>query len=266
MEMRKNLRVECGEAGERLDCFLIEPGIAHGSVLICPGGGYEYCSTREADPVAHAYNRAGFHAFILWYNCENPPLEWKPLQQLADAMVQIRKHAEDWQLDPDKIAVCGFSAGAHLAGMLGALWHNPARVAQGADAKPNALILSYPVVTAGEGAHRDSFVQLAGQSREAQQAFSLESMVTPDMPPVFLWHTMDDDTVPVRNTIMLSQALLKAHVPQEVHLFPHGAHGLSLATADTSDIQNGRIPDEHVAQWFHLSTQWLIHVFGNPEK
>lgn len=262
MDMRKICKLE-SPFGATLDCFLIEPGVARGSVIICPGGGYAFCSTREAEPVAHAFNRAGYHAFVLWYDCENRPLGLEPVRQLAWAVTEVRRNAAVWGLHPDRVAVCGFSAGAHLAGSLGVLWQNDDlfTTSKSEERRPDALILCYPVVTAGKYANRESFVNLAGGDAAAQQNFSLETMVTAQMPPVFLWHTMDDEAVPVQNTLLLSRALMTARVPHEVHLFQHGPHGMALATADTSDLARGRAPDAHVAKWFVLASEWLSMTF-----
>ena len=263
MDQRTLLRLDCPLDGAALDCFLIESGAARGSVVICPGGGYEFCSPREADPVAHAFNRAGYHAFVLWYDCEQTPLGLEPARQLAWAVAEVRRRAQEWDLDPARVALCGFSAGAHLAGTLGALWQNDDIFTGTAaeERRPDALILSYPVVTAGKHAHRGSFQRLAGADAAAQQNFSLETLVTEHMPPTFLWHTMDDAEVPAENAILLSRALRQAGVLQELHLFSHGVHGLSLATPDTCDLANGRYPDAHVGKWFVLACEWLHERF-----
>ena len=118
-------------------------------------------------------------------------------------------------------------------------------------------MLGYPVVTAGEYAHRGSFVRLAGEDESQQQAFSLEKLVDADTPPVFLWHTLTDATVPVENTLLLEDALRKAGVPHEVHLFPHGVHGLALADFETYDPARGRRPDRHLARWQAVCAEWL---------
>ena len=121
--------------------------------------------------------------------------------------------------------------------------------------RPNAVILGYPVITAGEYAHRGSFVQLAGEDPAAQQAFSLEDKITPRTPPVFVWHTMEDETVPVENTLLLVSALHRAGVPCETHLFEKGCHGTSLSTAEVNH------PSAHRSRWLTLAREWLDDTF-----
>ena len=178
-------------------------------------------------------------------------------------MAWVRQHAAQYGVDENRIAVGGFSAGAHLAGTLAAVWNRPDWFGADTDLalhRPYAAVLCYPVVTAGEYAHRGSFVQLAGADEHRQQAFSLETLVDADMPPVFLWHTLEDGSVPVENTLLLEAALRRAGVSHELHLFPHGVHGLALADFETYDPARGRRPDRHVARWLELCAEWLREV------
>ena len=227
------------------------------AILILPGGGYAWCSKREADPVAMQFLQAGYNVFTLYYTCRSdetvPALRWQPLIDAAGAILHIRRNAEQFGTDPAKIAICGFSAGGHLA-LSGAVLDIPGETAQ---QRPNAVILGYPVITAGEFAHRGSFVQLAGsEDAAAQQAFTLEDKVTSDTPPVFVWHTMEDKTVPVENTLLLLAALRRAGVPCEAHLFEKGAHGTSISTAEVDAA------DPHRAHWVALCLEWLGETFG----
>ena len=227
------------------------------AILILPGGGYAWCSRREADPVAMQFLQAGYNVFTLYYTCRSdetvPALRWQPLIDAAGAILHIRRNAEQFGTDPAKIAICGFSAGGHLA-LSGAVLDIPGETAQ---QRPNAVILGYPVITAGEFAHRGSFVQLAGsEDAAAQQAFTLEDKVTSDTPPVFVWHTMEDKTVPVENTLLLLAALRRADVPCEAHLFEKGAHGTSISTAEVDAA------DPHRAHWVALCLEWLGETFG----
>ena len=235
-------------------------GVGKPALVLCPGGGYEYCSIREGAPVARAFARHGIETFVLDYDCANAPLGTRPLHALSAAVAWVRQHAAQYGVDENRIAVGGFSAGAHLAGTLAAVWNRPDWFGPDTDLalhRPYAAVLCYPVVTAGEYAHRGSFVQLAGADEHRQQAFSLETLVDADMPPVFLWHTLEDGSVPVENTLLLEAALRRAGVSHELHLFPHGVHGLALADFETYDPARGRRPDRHVARWLELCAEWL---------
>ena len=154
------------------------------AILILPGGGYAWCSKREADPVAMQFLQAGYNVFTLYYTCRSdetvPALRWQPLIDAAGAILHIRRNAEQFGTDPAKIAICGFSAGGHLA-LSGAVLDIPGETAQ---QRPNAVILGYPVITAGEFAHRGSFVQLAGSEDAATTApLSTSAAMTPTCAP-----------------------------------------------------------------------------------
>lgn len=235
-------------------------GVGKPALVICPGGGYEFCSIREGAPVARAFARDGIESFVLEYDCAPAPLGTMPVRTAAAAVAWVRENAARFGIDENRIAIGGFSAGGHLAGTLATVWHRADWFEPGTDLqmhRPNAAVLCYPVVSAGEHAHRGSFVQLAGADRDRQQAFSLENLVDGNTPPVFLWHTLDDDEVPVENTLLIEQALRKAGVPHEVHLFPHGVHGLALADLETCDPARGRRPDRHVNRWQALCAEWI---------
>lgn len=243
--------------GGELDVYLRTPAPAMPNalrrplVLVVPGGGYEHVSAREADPVALQFAAAGYHAAVLTYSVGEGARNYQPLRQLSAALALLREHAEAWGVLPEQIAVCGFSAGGHLA-LSGAVLAVPGLPEQ---PRPDAVILGYPVITAGQYAHRGSFVQLAGEDPAAQQAFSLEDKITPRTPPVFVWHTMEDETVPVENTLLLVSALHRAGVPCEVHLFEKGCHGTSLSTAEVNH------PSAHRSRWLTLAREWLDDTF-----
>jgi acetyl esterase/lipase len=230
------------------------------AVLICPGGAYGHTSEREAEAVAIQFNAQGYHAFVLYYSV-SPRRHPQPINDLSRAMCIIRESAEEFHIDIDKIAVCGFSAGGHLAASLGVYWDKEylleaCRGQKGIN-KPNALILSYPVITSGEFAHRGSFDNLLGEdaSEEKLYEMSLEHHVSKITPPVFIWHTFDDSAVPVENTLLFANGLRKNNIPFEMHIYPQGVHGLSLSTKET-DIEN-----EHAASWVGLCMTWLKSVF-----
>ena len=238
------------------------------AILILPGGGYQYCSEREAEPVAYPYLAAGYSAFVLRYSVMEHSAWPNPLRDYERAMEFILEHAEEWNILPDKIAVIGFSAGGHLAANLAtSVGDEDIREQGGMDpdaVRPNALMLSYPVITAGKYAHRGSFQCLLGDQAHNQallDKFSIEKHIDAKTPPVFVWHTMTDDAVPVKNTLMLIQACRAAGVSIEAHLFPEGSHGLSLANAETAG--NGFYAHivECVQCWPDLAEAWLRRLF-----
>ena len=253
---------ESPEPGFRpsLETFVHTGDKVRGAVVVVPGGGYEFTSEREGEPIASQFYAAGYHAFVLWYSV-SPHRHPQPIRDLSRAMVLIREQAAQWHVDPDKIAVIGFSAGGHLAASLGVHWNKPwlsgdASLPEGMN-QPNALILSYPVISSGTSAHRGSFLSLLGEraSAEANRMMSLEKQVGAQVPPVFLWHTVADSLVPVENSLLFAGALREAGVSFELHLFPDGGHGLSLATAETGGEASGI--DPHVAGWMRLCLEWL---------
>lgn len=233
-----------------------------GAVLICPGGGYAFCSAREAEPIALNFNAAGYHAFVLDYSVA-PHVFPDALCEASDSMRIIREHAEEWNVDKDKIAVCGFSAGGHLAASLATLWNTEKAVkCDDKMNKPNAAILCYPVLTSGEKAHRGSFENLLGENKDNKEMLeylSLEKRVSKDTPPTFLWHTYTDDGVPVENSLMFADALRKNDVPFEMHIYPKGGHGLSLANKEVCTRETIR---PHVGTWAKLVCEWLDIVFS----
>lgn len=245
------------QPSETMPGYEVRPG-----VLILPGGAYAYCSPREADPVAMQFLQAGYQVFILEYTTtsrKQAPLRYAPLTDAAGAILHLRRNAESFCLDPDRLAICGFSAGGHLAASAALLTDcEPvckALQAEPAQLMPNAVILGYPVITSGEFAHEGSIENLAGTDQELKEYFSLENQVKPGLPPFFVWHTVADQSVPVQNSMLLAQALEKCDVNYELHLFTHGDHGSSTCSREVGS------PSTHNAAWLPLCIDWLADVF-----
>lgn len=239
---------ELSQGGSLVFCGSVPSEKRKGVVLLCPGGAYVHLSQREGDLAAPFFAREGWLPAVVHYSlAKGETVGTTPLQQLGEAVSIARK------LFPgDRVVVAGFSAGGHLACSLGVHWKT-----LGLE-RPDALILGYPVVTAGNYTHGITMRSLVGEGDRA--FFSLENFVTGDMPPTFLWHTVDDGDVPVQNSLMLAEAMTRAGVPFEMHLFPHGAHGLSLAVPGVDDPATGRVADAHVAHWFPLCLEWLEKI------
>ncbi len=236
-------------------------------ILICPGGAYAYTSEREGEALALQFLAMGYHAAVLKYSCA-PAVYPTALTELASAMALIRRNAEEWHVDPDKIIVQGCSAGGHLAACLGTLWKEDflaeALGQKGLDReqlRPNGMILCYPVITAGEYAHRGSFENLLREREdELSEYLSLENRVSEDTPPAFLWHTFTDEAVPVENSLLFVNALRRARVSTEFHMYPCGGHGLGLANRLTQNAEGGAIQEE-CSSWISLAHTWLESRF-----
>lgn len=245
-------------------------------VIVAPGGGYHFRSDREKEPIVMQFLSMGYHACILEYSVA--PVHFPvSLRECALAIATIREHAEEWQVDEQMILPCGFSAGGHLACSIGTFWNRPiAYEAIGKTAqqvKPNGLILCYPVITSGAYRHAGSFEQLLGEETDMRlrreigenqgesllDLVSLEKQVTEDMPPVFLWHTVTDETVPVENSLLPASALKQHGVNFEMHLYPSGGHGLALATKETAGNRPNSV-EPCCQSWISLVQSWIVHV------
>ena len=213
------------------------------AVIICPGGGYNHVSDREGEPIAAQFLSMGYHAFVLRYSLA-PHVFPASLKELASAVAMVRANADEWKVDPNRILVCGFSAGGHLAASLGIYWDSDFLASSLSLSKemikPDGMILGYPVITSGPFCHPGSFEKLLGDKAE----------------DTFLWHTAADQSVPVENSLLLAQALIQNQVNLEMHIYPVGCHGLSLATSEVSS-PDGRCVEPQCQSWVSLVKTWL---------
>ena len=233
-----------------------EDAKTHPAIIICPGGGYAMVSPREAEPVARLYFAAGFSTFILTYSVGENAKDLRPFLQLAATIADVRKNAAQWQIMANQLTVCGFSAGAHLACSAGVLFNKPEFLrawGRNDHIRPDAMILCSPVITADEFAHVGSIKTVSGapSGTPAYRWFGLDRHVDKDTPPTFLWHTAEDNAVPVENSLKMASALSAARIPFELHVFPHGDHGLSVCTEEVGT------PNDYNARWVEWSIQWL---------
>lgn len=229
------------------------------AVLVLPGGGYGgRAEGHEGLSVASWLNSLGIAAFVLRYRVA----PWRHPAPLADArraLRLVRARAAEWRVDPHRVGILGFSAGGHLA--LSTAFAERVAAPTGDDAiaahsaRPDACIACYPVASAGRFRHAGAFQNLVGgddaeaAARATGLGLSIEDAVTPKAPPTFLWHTADDEAVPVQNTYLVAAALAAAGVPHACHVFPHGAHGVGLA------------PEHPVlGQWPALAAAWLAEL------
>jgi len=245
-----------------LEGYILDCEIAYGqekkrpAIVVCPGGGYLYCSPREAEPIALRYAAAGFHAFILRYSVQWDAAEFAPLKEVSWVIGHIREHAQEWNIDPEKIATCGFSAGGHLALSAGLLAEN----------KPNAMILGYPAASAPNLPGANFMLKiLTGKmdvTDEDAKRFDLVAQITKEAPPVFLAATAED-LLTNYGAMPVAQKYMELGLGYELHVFQFGPHGYSLADATSAD-GSYLVMDDAFAQWHDLSVKWLLRTFGKP--
>jgi len=229
------------------------------AILILPGGGYAVDSPFEGEPVALHFLAAGFQSFVLHYSLAPAARYPQQLTEAAAALAFIRKQANQLQADPNRVVICGFSAGGHLAGCLCNLWNEPFLQAALGQVnslfRPDAGVLCYPVISAEPGSSSfDNLGVTCGLLGEHKK-LSLETSVTSENPPAFLWHTFADEMVPVFHTLRYAEALRANGVPFELHVYAEGPHMLSLATEHTAWRPELNCPQ--AATWTGLCESWL---------
>lgn len=260
----KMIHMQCpGHPEAALEGYILDCAITLGqekarpAVLVCPGGGYVYCSPREGEPVALSYAARGFHAFVLTYSTGWDAAGFSPLEEVSWAIGLIRENAQLWNVAPDKIAVCGFSAGGHLALSSGMLAQN----------KPNAMILGYPATSCPNIPGGDFMLKLLTGKKGVTNAdavpFDLVPQITRDAPPVFLAATAEDMLTGF-GALPVAKKYSDLGMKYELHIFQFGPHGYSLANEVTAD-GSSQVIDPAFAQWQELSVQWLHRIFGKPE-
>lgn len=267
-------------------------------VLICPGGGYFNCSDREVEPVALQFAALGYHAFVLRYSTYTggsdfpdltKPMAVKPeclypnaMREIGMSFLILHQRAEEWKLDAERIAVCGFSAGGHNAAMYATRWQEDSICgyfqAERELFRPAAAILCYPLTDyvykreaearmdpMTQGFFRKSDAAFLGSEEPDPQTLAEVSParhVSGNTPPTFLWATARDELVPVQHSLLMAKALADCGVPFELHVFEEGMHGLSVATQAAAMAKSQLNPD--TAQWVTLAGKWLEKRFALP--
>ncbi|MCC9135284.1 alpha/beta hydrolase [Pontibacter silvestris] len=232
------------------------------AVIICPGGGYAIvAASHEGYDVAKKFNEQGIAAFVLKYRLPNVKTSTKPeiapLQDAQQALLLVRERANEWNIDPAKVGIMGFSAGGHVASTAGTHFQQSyIENTKNTNLRPDFMLLIYPVISGNADiAHQGSFVNLLGKdaSPEKIKKYSNEYQVTLQTPPTFLVHASDDNGVKSENSIVFYQALLRNNVPAEMHLYQNGGHGFGLINNTTKDI------------WFERCLNWLSSNDFVPE-
>jgi acetyl esterase/lipase len=260
------------------------------AIIICPGGAYLNCSDREGEAVALRFAAMGYHAFVLRYSTylqgkpgfpdmskelevNEKSIHPTPMREIGKAILIIREQADKWLVDVDRIAICGFSAGAHNCAMYSVYWDKPV-ISEYFNEKPEmfkpaAAILGYTLsdyvmmrdFTKGPmdkmlfAAANVAFTGCKEPDEETLKEISPALHVSENTPPMFLWATAEDTLVPVQHTLKMANALADKKIPFEVHVFEKGPHGLSLSTQATAQAKSQIYPD--AAKWVHMAEAWL---------
>ncbi|MBS1567663.1 MAG: alpha/beta hydrolase [Bacteroidetes bacterium] len=229
----------------RLYVFLPPKEKANGTaVVICPGGGYaRLAASHEGLDVAKQLNEWGVAAFVLIYRLPDDSImddkEIGPLQDAQRALAIVRDRAKEWDVNPNKVGIMGFSAGGHLASTTGTHFNHPViENRKHMNLRPDFMILLYPVISFSDSLmHKGSRDNLIGKTPAPEKIayYSNELQITPETPPTFLVHAKDDRTVKVQNSVIFYDALLKNKVPAEIHLFEKGGHGFGMNNPTTTD-------------------------------
>lgn len=204
------------------------------AVVVCPGGGYDYTSERESEVIAMQFLSEGYRVFVVQYSV-NPHGFPQQLREVAGTMELIHKYAEEWHVDSTRIAIIGFSAGGHCAAQYSNRYDCPEVREVFPESKPvQASILSYPVITADpQYTHAGTVYNFVGGHTPVdleEKGVSCHLVVSDKTPPTFLWHTAEDELVAVENSFLYAKALREHNIPFEMHIYPYGEHGLSIAT------------------------------------
>lgn len=207
------------------------------SLLLLPGGGYSFCSDREAEPIAMHFLAMGINVFILRYSLKENSKFPRPLDDADEAMKFIIDNAEEFHVDSGKIAVCGFSAGGHLAAALGTM----------GKIRPAAMILGYPCITE----------DICNSPVLSNPVPTLDDKVDDKTPPAFIFAASDDGCVPIRSSLDMALSLSNHNIPFEMYIAEKGGHG--FATGDYVTNQNGGKPELY--DWIPMCKRWLQKRF-----
>ena len=239
-------------------------------MIVVPGGGYCMCVPSEAGIIKDEFYYRGMNVFVLTYTTDitmSVPLKKQPLNDISRAVRFIRSRADEFNILSDRIVICGFSAGGHLCSLLATHFaeiEDPDPAYREFSNRPDAAVLCYPVITAGEYTHIYSIQALAGKEPSPSdiEFFSSEKNVTSDTTPCFIWQTREDSLVPVKNSYLMAEALLQKGVPYAHYVFPNGDHGLSLPTENffraTEDFISGEFGDDYTMEQVKLAVDAVL--------
>lgn len=257
-----------------MNCYISDVKVPkRDAMLVLPGGGYSnICADREGEPIALAFLARGFNTFVLNYTTAPISDPYQPLIDASMAIAYIRNNAQKLGINKDRIFVVGFSAGAHLAAMLGSMWNDTVLMKKtllpyGIN-RPTGVLLCYPVISCELQNEERVFCALLGDYADDKvwrDRFSAEKAVNGESVPAFVVHTMTDEVVPVKNSLVFAEMMAKYNILCELHVYPEGPHGMSLANSDTN-LGRDDLTDKAYARWVDDACVFINRIAVKPMK
>lgn len=233
------------------------PNARRNGILILPGGGYEFVSYREKDPVMHRFSSLGYNSFSLDYSCHT--MYPVPHLELMCALHYLNTHADELGIIPKKISLVGFSAGGHLACSYAGIYEELNKFDDISLIKPFALVLAYPVVSLIKTDNPQCVKNISEFDDKLMHLLSADEHISKDYPPTFMWTTANDELVNPNNTIWLRDALRKKKVKNKCMIYSSGPHGLALANEATSN-HDPKFENEKISQWPLLAHKFIKSI------
>ncbi len=273
MDFMKTERIYLNDSDDRvyIDTYVCGIPTKRDAILVIPGGAYrEVCASREGEPVALAFVARGYNAFVLNYRVgKEGDVFPKQLTDAGRAMLYIRKHAEEFNVNPERVFAVGFSAGGHLCASISTMYNFPEAIEEFGEEvariRPTGAILAYPVTSLLENTHLNSFKNLLGHpdgvfTDGERERYSIERNIGEHTAPLFIWHTAEDKAVPPEASLRLGYEMAKRNLPFMLSLYPYGPHGISLGTKESATTP------EHIQpiapEWVSQADAWM-KTLGN---
>ena len=266
----KKIQLDAGDENVYLEAYIADKvgEFVRDAILVIPGGGYYgVCSDREGEPIAKSFMPHGYNAFVLHYSVARKKTFPAQLIEASKAMKYIKDHADEYNINSDRVFVTGFSAGGHLAASLGTMWdmkeiYDEVEMPFGYN-KPAGMILVYPVISGVHYPHFGSFQNLLGKDnpeKEELERVSIENHVSEKSSPLFAVHTSNDEAVDVRNSLTLANAYREHGLTFEMHIYPDSPHGIALANNITSVGYCEKYNNKHMAKWVDEACEWAEKI------
>jgi len=245
------------------------------AIIVLPGGAYGFISDTEGEPVAKYFYEQGFHTFVLHYSVGEYSEFPAPLLDVSKAICEVRRCADGWGVQPNAVALMGFSAGSGISAMLATQWKNPEIARQaGADTpediRPNAVVFGYGAANNSKTiiGNPDIYIPpiLGKIARDKTPELDVVNYVNADTAPMFIWHCRYDNYVPAINPIIMAKAMQENSLPYELHIFQQGQHGMGIGKSSDSEIVLQNLDYINADLWVPMCVNWLRSMFGIEQR